>query len=182
MPKLYLVRHGEASGTWADSLDPGLSELGKSQAQKVAEQFGSMEPLQLVSSPLLRCQETSGPLAAVWGGEPTIERAVAEVVAPHEGLDERIAWLREFMPGRWGDQGPDQQSWRANVVRALTDLPQDTVIFTHFIAINAAVGAATGDDRIVNFRPDNCSVTIMETVVSELRLVELGVEAETKVN
>ena len=29
------------------------------------------------------------------------------------------------------------------------------VVFSHFIAINAAVGYATGDDRVVSFRPDN---------------------------
>lgn len=182
MPKLYLIRHGEASGTWADSLDPGLSELGQRQAEEVATRFASQDPLQLVSSPLLRCQETSLPLSDAWKGDPTIERAVAEVVAPHEGLEERIAWLREFMPSNWGEQEGAQQAWRANVVRALVDLPQDTVIFTHFIAINAAVGAATGDDRIVNFRPDNCSVTVMESIADELRLVEKGKEAETKVN
>jgi len=182
MPKIYLIRHGEASGTWADSIDPGLSELGKAQARETAERFAGQAPLQLVSSPLLRCQETSVPLATAWGDEPTIERAVAEVVAPHEGLDERIAWLREFMPGNWGDQDATQQSWRANVVRALVDLPQDTVVFTHFVAINAAVGAATGDDRIVNFRPDNCSVTVMESISHELRLVEKGKEGETRVN
>ena len=182
MPKLYLVRHGEASGTWADSLDPGLSELGKAQAKEVAARFADQEPLQLVSSPLLRCQETSRPLADAWSGEATIEKAVAEVIAPEQELDQRIAWLRDFMPGKWGDQDGFQQSWRANVVRALTDLPQDTVIFTHFVAINAAVGAATGDDRIVNFRPDNCSVTVMESIADELRLIERGREAETKVN
>ena len=39
MPKIYLIRHGEASGTWADSIDPGLSELGKAQAREAAERF-----------------------------------------------------------------------------------------------------------------------------------------------
>ena len=56
------------------------------------------------------------------------------------------------------------------------------MIFSHFIAINVAAGAALGDDRLVAFRPDNCSVTVFETKGSSLSLVEKGREAETKVN
>jgi broad specificity phosphatase PhoE len=57
----------------------------------------------------------------------------------------------------------------------------DCVVFSHFIAINAAVGHATGDDRVVSFRPDNCSITIMETGINTLTLLERGVEAITEV-
>jgi broad specificity phosphatase PhoE len=57
----------------------------------------------------------------------------------------------------------------------------DCVVFSHFIAINAAVGHATGDDRVVSFRPANCSITIMETGINTLTLLERGVEAITEV-
>jgi len=182
MPKLYLIRHGNAAGTWADSLDPGLSELGREQAAKVAERFASMLPLQMVSSPMRRARETAEPLMAAWNVEPTIEPGVSEIPSPMEDMDERVKWLRAMMPDFWGNQSPLVQSWRANVVRALTDLPQDTVIFTHFLAINAAVGAATGNDRVTVFRPDNCSVTVLRSVADELQLLELGAEGETRVN
>ena len=61
-------------------------------------------------------------------------------------------------------------------------LPADTVVVTHYIAINAAVGFATGDDRVVNFRPDNCSCTVLESDGVMLSVVELGRQAETKVS
>ncbi len=64
---------------------------------------------------------------------------------------------------------------------ALLSLGNDTVIFTHFIAINTAVGAAQGDDRVVCFWPDNGSVTRIRTYGNTLRLVQLGIETTTRI-
>ncbi len=182
MPTLYLVRHGRAAAGWDADHDPGLDDHGQAQAEAVAKQLGPLGPLQLVTSPMRRCRETAAPLAKLWDREPTVERGVSEVTSPTDDLKARTEWLRGFMMGTWGEADADRQSWRANVVRALLDLPQDTVVFTHFIAINAAVTQAVGDDRVTMFRPDNCSVTVLRTVVQDLHLVELGREAETKVN
>ena len=52
-------------------------------------------------------------------------------------------------------------------------------MFSHFIAINAAIGAATGDDRLLVRSLDNCSVTIFDVVGGALQLVESGHEADT---
>lgn len=181
MAKLYLVRHGRAAAGWDADHDPGLDDLGREQAEAVARKLAALGPMQLVTSPMRRCRETSQPLATAWDREVTVERGVSEVTSPTEDLTERTAWLRGFMMGRWSDADAERQAWRMNVVRALLDLPRDTVVFTHFIAINAAVGEALSDDRVISFRPDNCSVTVMETVLDELRLVERGHEAETEV-
>ena len=72
--------------------------------------------------------------------------------------------------------------WREDVIAALTGRTEDTVVFSHFVAINVAAGAALRDDRVMVFRPDNCSVTVFESENGKLRLVERGHEAETKVN
>ncbi len=59
----------------------------------------------------------------------------------------------------------------------------DTVIFSHFVAINVAAGAALDDDRVVVFSPDNCSVTVFDVAGDALSLVDKGHEAElTRVN
>ena len=50
---------------------------------------------------------------------------------------------------------------------------------SHFIAINVAIGAALGDDRLVIRSLDNCSVTVIEVTDGALRLVEGGHEADT---
>ena len=57
----------------------------------------------------------------------------------------------------------------------------EAVVVTHFICINVAVGAATGDDRVMSFSPANCSRTTLEVEGGRLRLVELGEQARTVV-
>jgi broad specificity phosphatase PhoE len=85
--------------------------------------------------------------------------------------------LRETAP-----QGSiDYLQWRDNVIDALLATMHDCVIYTHFIAINAAVGAATGSDAVLCFRPDHASVTVFETDGAGLRLIMLGRQADTSV-
>jgi broad specificity phosphatase PhoE len=112
-----------------------------------------------------------------------IEPAVAEIPSPSENLKDRVVWLRNFMAGSWRDASPALAAWRENAVAALVSRREDTVVFSHYIAINVAVGAAEGDDRVVVFSPDNCSVTIFDVENGTLKVVERGKEAPlTKVN
>lgn len=183
MPRLYLVRHGHAAASFAEAADPGLDALGHSQAEAVAEELAAIGPIALLSSPLKRTRETSEPLAKRWQRPVPIEPAVAEIPSPSGlGLAERAEWLRGFMGGSWRDASRDLAQWREEAIAALAAIKDDTVIFTHFILINVAAGAAEGDDRVILFRPDNCSVTILDVDNGRLALVERGREAETKVN
>jgi hypothetical protein len=75
----------------------------------------------------------------------------------------------------------DYLDWRRSVVDALVALPHDCVVFTHYIAINVAAGAAQKRDEVLCFRPDHASVTVLDVGASGLRLVELGREAQTGV-
>ena len=86
------------------------------------------------------------------------------------------------MSGHWRDQDEALLAWQRELVNCLTEMTADTAIFSHYVAINAAVGAATDDDRVLIFRPDNGSITILETDGVELRLVQRGAEAATLVN
>jgi broad specificity phosphatase PhoE len=184
MTRLYLVRHGRAAAGFAEAADPGLDELGRSQAQAVALRLASLGNLALVSSPLKRARETAAPLAAHWKREPVIENAVAEIPSPPEmSLVQRAEWLRGFMGGSWRTATRELAQWREDAIAALASMKADTIVFSHFIAINVAAGAAEGDDRVVMFRPDNCSVTILDIEGGKLRLIEKGHEAPlTKVN
>jgi broad specificity phosphatase PhoE len=183
MPRLYLVRHGRAAASFAEAADTGLDELGRSQAEAVSTKLSPLGPLAIVSSPLKRAQETSAPLAARWQRKPVIEMAVSEIPSPADmNFAERAQWLRAYMGGSWRAATPDLAQWREEVVAALARREEDTIVFSHYIAINVAAGAALGDDRVVVFRPDNCSVTVIDIDNGKLRLVERGHEAETKVN
>jgi broad specificity phosphatase PhoE len=94
-------------------------------------------------------------------------------------MSDRIDWLRVAMRGSWADLAPRYIAFRDQVVQFLVDRPADAVVFSHFVAINAAIGAATSDDRLVVRSLDNCSVTIVDVTDGLLRLVESGREADT---
>jgi broad specificity phosphatase PhoE len=98
-------------------------------------------------------------------------------------LEERVTWLRRLMEGSWRDVSRDLAEWREHCVATVAATQHDTVIFSHYVAINVIAGAAIGEDRVVVFSPDNCSVTVFETDGTKLSLVEKGHEASlTKVN
>jgi broad specificity phosphatase PhoE len=179
-----MVRHGRAEAGFGESMDPGLDAMGRSQAEAVAEKLKGLGPLPILSSPLARTQQTAVPLAKLWNAVPEIEAAVAEIPSPKGmTLEGRIAWLRKLMAGSWRDVSPELAAWREHCIATVAAIPQDTVIFSHYVAINVIAGAATGDDRVVVFSPDNCSVTVFETDGTKLHLIEKGGEASlTKVN
>ena len=183
MARLYMVRHGRAAAGFGESHDPGLDDVGRQQADAVAQELRRCGALPIVSSPLRRTRETAASLAKLWDAEPIIEDAVAEIPSPTDNLQERVAWLREFMAGSWRNATPPLSAWRESVIAALLAVAEDTVIFSHYIAINVTVGVASGDDRVVVFSPDNCSVTVIDNDGGSLRLIEKGREAPlTRVN
>ena len=181
MTRIYLVRHGRAAASWADDLDPGLDALGVSQAEAAAETLSAYTPLDVLSSPLKRALETSLPFTRKFGVEAKIESRVAEIPSPGLDLESRGPWLGKVMQDNWSNASAELQSWRSALIESLCGLRQDTVVFSHFIAINVAVGSAIDDDRVVHFRPDNGSISILETDGDSLTLVEKGADAQTHV-
>ena len=193
MGKIYMVRHGKAAAGWDGDADPGLDVTGHAQAEAVAQDLAARltSPVAVYTSPLLRCRETAMPLATMWQTQAIVEPRVAEIPSPIEDLVARTEWLRRVMAGSWAELSSDPESagidfarWQSDVVAALVTLgtSQDIVVFSHFIALNAAFCAATGADQIVAFRPDNCSVSMFETDGTALTLLTQGHEADTQVN
>ena len=181
MVRLYLVRHGHAAATFAEARDPGLDPAGTAQAEAMAARLAPLGPLAIVASPLRRTRETAVPLERLWRRAARIEPAVAEIPSPEPGLAERGEWLRAVMARRWSEVSADLRSWRRGVVDALSAIAETSVVVSHYIAINVAVGEAIADDRVVGFAPDNCSVTIVDIEHGTFRLVERGAEAATRV-
>jgi broad specificity phosphatase PhoE len=182
MATIFLVRHGRAAAGFDTHIDPGLDALGQTQATGVATHLAPRGPLHIYSSPLARAWQTAQPLAERWGIEPIVEHRVAEIPSPMDDLAQRSAWLREVMQGRWRAQSADLQRWRDELVQCLLEIREDSVVFCHFVAINVAVGAATSDDRVVCFRPDNGSITRLANNDGQLRMIELGRQGDTRIN
>lgn len=184
---VHLVRHGKAAAAWDEDPDPPLAREGLEQSLRVAAHFSSRGPLRVMSSPLLRCRQTAFPLATAWGTEVLIEPRVAEIPSPSGlGVASRGAWLTEAMAGTWAElaerSGSEYLAYRDAVARALCDVDEDAVVFSHFVAINAVIGLAVSDDRLVVARLDNCSVTTIRVEGDgSLELIQTGGEASTPV-
>ncbi|MEI7591898.1 MAG: histidine phosphatase family protein [Actinomycetes bacterium] len=168
MATIYLVRHGQAQAGFHQHADPGLDEVGQAQAEAMAASLTGRGPLPIMCSPLRRTIETSAPLRENWGARApfAIDARVAEIPSPSSDLSERGVWLSEAMAGTWTDLGADYEGWRDDLVDAVLELPTDTVVVSHFIAINAIVGCAIGDDRVMHSSFGNCSVTTITTAPS----------------
>jgi broad specificity phosphatase PhoE len=182
MANLYLVRHGNASSTWEPGdFDPGLSELGRAQAEARADQLADKGPLALVSSPLRRARDTAAALERRWKTVATVDPRIGEIQTPGVAPEHRKEWLKAILQRRWCELGEPLERWRRDVLQALLGITQDTVVFTHFVAINVAVGHAMGNDSITNFSPANCSCTHLEVRGKHIRIVELGQEQEVRI-
>ena len=95
-------------------------------------------------------------------------------------MADRVAWLRAAMAGTWAELGERYTAYRDAVVGVDRGRPADAVVVSHFVAINAVIGACVGDDRLVLRSLDNTSVTVVDTTPDgRLVLVEAGHEADT---
>jgi len=182
MPTIYLVRHGKAAAGFGAHPDPGLDDLGQAQSETTARTLSKLPQMPVYSSPLARAQETAQPLCKLWHCDYAIEPRVAEIPSPTEDLAERSTWLSAAMAGSWSALDAPLQAWRTELANCLLAFTEDVVLFSHYVAINAAVGVALNDERMVVFHPDNASVTTLSNAGGKLSVVALGGEAVTHVN
>jgi broad specificity phosphatase PhoE len=181
---LYLIRHAKPAATYGDSVDPGLDDKGREQAVAAANELkGLPNRLPVYTSPLRRCRETAQPLADLWGIQPIVFPEIGEIPSPPLSLLERQTWLRNGMASDWANLqatapagSPDYTAWRHALVDALGAMAGDAVIFSHFIAINAAIGWAEGNEQVITFRPDHASMTMIDTSGGKLSVKLLGRE------
>lgn len=188
MAKVYVIRHGRPASTWGGGEDdPGLDEIGAQQALIAMKSLMALpegqRPTSVVSSPLRRCRETAAPMANALGLNMVIDARVGEIPTPQSmPTADRPDWLRTAFGGTWdeivGDL--DYQPWAQGVAAAVAEYP-NTAVFSHFVALNAAVSVATGEARVAGFRPDHCSITTFTIQDGRLILVEKGREAQSQV-
>ncbi len=196
MIKIYLVRHGEAIEGWT-SQDPSLSELGKSQAQSLMTVMdsvvdeSSINNTNVLSSPLKRCKETASLALQKKYLEIVINDNFRELPSPTLDLEKRVNWLRRILPLTWSellkdketiDSGVNFNQWKKNIMSNIYSLKKDTIIFTHFVVINAVIGEILKSNKIINFQPANCSITEISKINGKLKIVKLGKSLESKVN
>lgn len=180
---IFLVRHGTASATWEEHPDPGLSSRGREEAQNLEPSLSPYlnRSVRLLSSPLARARETARPLALKLNKKVDVTESISEVPSPVD-LINRKKWLQEFMKQKWQDQNDDVLAWRAMAIRFVKSLSSPSVLFTHFLLINAIVGEIMKVDRTLYFWPENCSITHIRSNGDSLELVSLGDQMSSIVN
>lgn len=81
---VILLRHGRSTANTSGTLagrTPGvdLDDRGREQAASVVERLAGLELAAIVRSPLLRCENTVGPLAGAHDLTPVVDEALVEV-------------------------------------------------------------------------------------------------------
>jgi broad specificity phosphatase PhoE len=129
------------------------------------------------------------PLTQRWDTEAAVVPEIGEIPTPDDDLVGRAHWLVSALQARWPELPDEVQRWRQALLDTVSALDHDTIAFTHFVAINAVVGAAGGPpgdgsadpDVVVCFAPAPGSSTIVDVDSDRFSLVELGAQAATDV-
>jgi broad specificity phosphatase PhoE len=181
MARLVLVRHAEPGSSWDEHPDPGLSALGVRQAEAAGGLLAGFGRAAIVTSPLLRARQTAAPLERQAGVGARVDARFGEIATPPGLSIPRVDWLRGVLAGSWSDADASTQAWRAELLEAVRAITDTTVAFTHFVAINVVVGAATGDDRVWSCSPVHASVTVVDVDRDDLTVITVGNQSETRV-
>lgn len=178
--RLLLVRHGQS--TWNDQgriqgqLDPPLSELGRTQAQRLAERLAGRRLGGFYCSDLARAQETAEVIAGAVGVDPRPLIELREVaLGEWEGMT--AAEIADDYPEEWA-QWRTHPSWdvapagegtqafesrvRAVIAKLFDDHPhEDVLVVTHGGVIQVVLGDVVGrsGSALVPFVIDNCSLS-----------------------
>jgi len=192
--ELVLVRHGEPHRVGAGEVDgpadPGLTERGWQQAERLAAWLATEPVDAVITSPLRRARETAEPLSVALGLTPTLDDGVSEYDAaaneyiPIEELraakDER--WYATI-EGRWADVGGmDPAEFQRRVVPSVEAIVQRSagkrvVVVSHGGVINVYLAHVLGIERLLWFHPEYTSIS--RVVAARSGEVSIGVVNET---
>ena len=96
---LLLVRHGEASASWGEHNDPGLSKEGQNQAHALIDYYAKddLNKYNFISSPKRRALETSQPLAKFYNKDVIACKAFSEIPSDNIPNERKQEWLKKIM-------------------------------------------------------------------------------------
>jgi broad specificity phosphatase PhoE len=195
MTTILLVRHGETDWNqerrWQGHADRPLNDVGRAQAEELADELASREIAAVYSSDLARARQTAELVAGRHGLDVTLDHALREVdVGEWSGLSLEEAESR-YPEGfrRWQDghsgwtEGETYEAMGERVVAAVLRIaarhPGETVlVVTHGGSIRACRAAAAGLDYATSRQTDvrstgNCD--LVELTVSGDRLADAAV-------
>ena len=181
---LLLVRHGEAAESWGKHPDPGLSELGIKQSTSLVnnKMLKLLDLYNFVSSPKSRAKMTAEPLMKKFDKELIINDAYSEIPSDEIDNSQKKAWLTNVMNTEIRDLPDFVVNWRNNIIKHSLGVSQNTIIFTHFMVINAIVGSLLQKSALMYFYPNYVSITKITLENKKVKSISLGDEKKTIIN
>jgi probable phosphoglycerate mutase len=191
--RLLLIRHGQTPSNVAGVLDtrvpgPGLTELGRAQAEALPGTLAD-EPIgALFVSTMRRTHETAAPLAAALGLEPVERGGIREIAAAglemrgdEEAVEEYMGTVFRWAAGETsvrlagGENGDEFAARYDSVVAEAEATGHDVVaLVSHGAAIRCWAGMRSRDldaDFIAEHLLENTGVVVLEGSGSDWSLV-----------
>lgn len=140
--------------------DPGLTERGRRQADRVALALTGRRPAALISSPLLRARQTASPLAAATGLAVEVDARLRERTNWERGQDPDeffSDWRRSTRDRSWHPEGERSSNDTAADMLAALDAHlsagRTVVLVGHGGATTDLLRTLLGDDALEALRP-----------------------------
>jgi broad specificity phosphatase PhoE len=170
--QLLLIRHAlPLRSEPGEGADPGLSDVGVEEANRLPDALGRHAIARLVSSPQLRAQQTAAPVSQVLGLPIDIDDRLAEYDRELEYYLP-IEQIRTEYPEEWErlaqgrlPSGVDEEAFVKRVYAAVDDVVanadhEDTVaLFSHGGVINVILHRILGTAKLLSFPIDYASIT-----------------------
>ena len=181
---LLFVRHGEAAESWGNHPDPYLSELGIKQSASLINNamLKSLDTYNFVSSPKSRAKMTAEPLIKKFNKELIINNAFSEIPSDDINNSQKRAWLTEVMNIEIRDLPDSVLNWRDSIIENSLNVSYNTIVFTHFMVINALVGSLLKKNALMFFYPNYVSITKITFENKEVKSISLGDVKKTIIN
>ena len=158
--EIIFIRHGEASDAWGDHSDPGLSDKGLMQSNNLLNhvELQNLGDFSFISSPKSRAIETGKPLAKKFNKKLKIDEVFIEIPSKDIAQEKKQEWLKNIVQTK-KDSLPDFiKSWSDDIYSKTKSFKRNTIIFTHFMVINALLSKLSNEDTLMYFYPDYTSV------------------------
>ncbi len=195
--RLFLIRHGQSlenlNGPLPPDADPPLTELGRRQAQRVADRFAGMKLDVLYCGPLRRNLQTAIPLARATGLDPCLLPSLHEVGSTVDATNfayavEQFPRIRILSEAAYDRLAPNETRVEAFeragalvawLCGAHVAAEQAVAVVTHGmfsdLLLSRFLGMAFAD--YTRFSTGNCAVHIVDVTPDRLKVLKLNDES-----
>lgn len=181
--QIILIRHAEAAASWGTSNpDPGLSNIGKKQAKILRKHLTNVDGFKVISSPMARALQTCQIALDIPLKNIQINATFSEIPSSNINTEDKSLWLQKISQASVRNLPNNLQNWFERIIEALEHITEDTIIFSHFMVINAVISYITKQDKLVTTFPDYTSLTKIENADGSLKLTSFGTDKKTHIN